>query len=63
MTRIIELLREEHRDMEKLLLALEEELSVVDRKGRPDYEIIKAIVSYFQDYPDCLPSPQRGHGF
>ncbi len=59
MTGIIELLREEHRDMEQLLLVLEEELSVIDRKGRPDYEIIKAIVSYFQDYPDCCHHPKE----
>src|SRR5271166_1455921 len=59
MTKIIELLREEHRDIEKLLLVLEEELSVFDRRGRPDYEIIQAIISYFQDYPDCCHHPKE----
>src|SRR5271167_3953168 len=59
MTRIIELLREEHRDIEKLLLVLEEELSVFDRRGRPDYEVIQAIISYFQDYPDCCHHPKE----
>jgi len=59
MSKIIELLREEHRDIEKLLLILEEELSVFDRQGRPDYEIIQAVISYFQDYPDCCHHPKE----
>jgi hemerythrin-like domain-containing protein len=52
MIRIIETLLEEHRNIEELLLVLERELGVVDRDERPDYEIIQAIISYFQDYPE-----------
>ena len=33
---IIDLLRQEHRNIEKLLLVLEQELSVFDRGERPD---------------------------
>ena len=35
---IIDLLRDEHRNIEKLLRVLEQELSVFDRGARPDYE-------------------------
>jgi len=59
MTRIIETLREEHRNIEELLLILEQELSVFDRNERPDYEIIQAVISYFQDYPDCCHHPKE----
>jgi hemerythrin-like domain-containing protein len=59
MTGMIELLRNEHRDIEKLLLVLEEELSVFGRRERPDYEIIQGIISYFQDYPDCCHHPKE----
>lgn len=59
MTTMIELLREEHRDIEKLLLVLEEELSVFDRQERPDYDVIQAVISYFQDYPDCCHHPKE----
>ena len=59
MTRMIELLREEHRDIEKLLRVLEEELSVFDRQERPDYDVIQAVISYFQDYPDCCHHPKE----
>ena len=59
MTRIIESLREEHRNIEELLLVLEQELGVFDRNERPDYEIIKAVIGYFQDYPDCCHHPKE----
>ena len=59
MTRIIETLREEHRNIEGLLLVLEQELDVFDRNERPDYEIIQAVINYFQDYPDCCHHPKE----
>ena len=59
MIRIIETLLEEHRNIEELLLVLERELNVFDRDERPDYEIIQAIISYFQDYPDCCHHPKE----
>jgi hemerythrin-like domain-containing protein len=57
MTRIIETLLEEHRNIEELLLVLEQELGVFNEG--PDYEIIQAIISYFQDYPDCCHHPKE----
>ena len=59
MTRIIETLREDHRNIEELLLVLEQELSVFDRNERPDYEIMQAVISYFEDYPDCCHHPKE----
>jgi len=59
MTRIIELLRDEHKDIEKLLGVLEDELRIFDRQERPDYEVIQAIISYFQDYPDSCHHPKE----
>jgi len=59
MTRMIETLREEHRNIEELLLVLEQELSIFDRNERPDYEIIQAVINYFQDYPDCCHHPKE----
>jgi hemerythrin-like domain-containing protein len=59
MTRMIELLRDEHRDIEQLLKVLAHELKVFDRRERPDYEVIQAIIDYFQDYPDCCHHPKE----
>jgi len=59
MARIVELLRQEHRDISDLLKVLEDELTVFDRQERPDYEVIQAVISYFQDYPDCCHHPKE----
>ncbi|MGO9045340.1 MAG: hemerythrin domain-containing protein [Xanthobacteraceae bacterium] len=59
MIKIIEILREEHRNIEELLLVLEQELHVFDRNEQPDYEILQAVISYFQDYPDCCHHPKE----
>ena len=59
MTRMIELLRDEHRDIEQLIKVLEDEVKVFDRRERPDYEVIQAIIDYFQDYPDCCHHPKE----
>ena len=37
MVEIIEILRQEHRDIEKLLYVMEQELKVFERGERPDY--------------------------
>jgi len=59
MSRLIELLREDHRDMEELLLVMEGELGTFDRQERPDYELLQAVIGYFQDYPDCSHHPKE----
>lgn len=59
MPAIIEILQEEHRNIERLLLVLEQELNVFMRGERPDYEILHAIVTYFLDYPDQCHHPKE----
>jgi hemerythrin-like domain-containing protein len=49
---IIELLSREHRNIERLLAVLEQELEIFDRGDRPDYEVIRAIIRYFEIYPE-----------
>ena len=56
MVEIIEMLLQEHRDIEKLLDVVEKELNVFDRGERPDYEVINAVIDFFQKYPELLPS-------
>ena len=55
---IIDVLRQEHRNIEKLLLVLERELDVFARGERPDYEVVQAVIAYFQVYPDTYHHPQ-----
>lgn len=50
MPAIVENLRRDHRNFENLLKVLEQEVSVFERSERPDYEVMEAIVRYFEDY-------------
>jgi hemerythrin-like domain-containing protein len=56
---IIERLSEEHRNIEKLLAILERELEIFARGDRPDYEVIRAVISYFEVYPEVYHHPQE----
>ena len=59
MAKIIDILLEEHRNIEKLLLVLEHELEVFDHSEPPDYEILQAIIDYFKDYPESYHHPKE----
>jgi len=59
MPKIVDLLLEEHRNIEKLLLVVEHELAIFDSSGRPDYEILQTIIQYFQDYPESCHHPKE----
>ena len=59
MARIIEILLDEHRNIEKLLHVLEQELDVFDHSESPDYQILQAVIDYFQDYPENYHHPKE----
>lgn len=59
MMQIIDILRDEHRNIEKLLRVLERELSVFNRAERPDYHVVQSVIEYFQDYPDSCHHPKE----
>ena len=56
---VIERLSREHRNIEKLLAVLERELEVFGRGDRPDYQVIRATISYFKVYPTFYHHPQE----
>src|SRR5215471_1986699 len=56
---IIELLSREHRNIERLLAVLEHELDIFDRADQPDYEVIRAIIAYFEVYTELYHHPQE----
>lgn len=59
MVEIIEILRHEHRNIEKLLGVMEQELSVFNRGERPDYEVLGAVIEFFKKYPDSCHHPKE----
>ena len=56
---ILERLSQEHRNIETLLAVLEHELVIFDRGDHPDYEVIRAIISYFELYTELYHHPQE----
>lgn len=56
---IIERLSQEHRNIEKLLGILARELEIFDHGDRPDYEVIRMVISYFEVYPEVYHHPQE----
>src|ERR1700737_4537146 len=56
---IIERLSQEHSKSEKLLAIIERELEVFGRGDRPDYEVIRAVIGYFEVYPEVYHHPQE----
>ncbi|MCA1385607.1 MULTISPECIES: hemerythrin domain-containing protein [unclassified Bradyrhizobium] len=56
---IIDLLLREHRNIDLLLVALQRELEIFEKGIRPDYEVIRAIISYFEVYPEVYHHPQE----
>jgi hemerythrin-like domain-containing protein len=59
MTYVVEVLRQEHRNIEKSLQLLEQKLSVFDRGDHPNYEVVVGIMDYFKDYPDSCHHPKE----
>lgn len=58
-SRVVETLREEHRNLSRLLDALDHQISVFAAAARPDYDVIRGIADYFLDYPDRRHHPKE----
>ena len=63
MTSVIDTLREEHRNITRLLDALEHQTEFLAGAAAPDYETLQAIADYFCDYPDRCHHPKENAVF
>jgi hemerythrin-like domain-containing protein len=59
MNEFVDVLRQEHRNIESLLRVLERELAIFDTGDTPDYEVVSAVIGYFKDYPDACHHPKE----
>ena len=59
MAAVVENLREDHRNISRLLDALDHQIGVFSKVGDPDYDIIRGISEYFLDYPDACHHPKE----
>ena len=59
MSAIIDLLLQEHRNLARLLKALEHQLAVFDRGETPDYEVLDGVLDYCRTYSDRYHHPKE----
>ncbi|HWA61258.1 MAG TPA: hemerythrin domain-containing protein [Caulobacteraceae bacterium] len=59
MVAVIEALREEHRNIARLLDALERQIDIFAAAGAPDYDVVQGVCDYFLDYPDRCHHPKE----
>jgi hemerythrin-like domain-containing protein len=59
MATVIEALREDHRNIARLLAALEHQIEIFADEGAPDYDVIVGVADYFLDYPDRCHHPKE----
>ncbi len=59
MARIMDQLREEHKNVARLLAVLERQLDLFDRAEHPDYDMLSAIAAYFVGFPEQVHHPKE----
>lgn len=56
---VIEILRQEHRNILQLLEVLESQIEIFDHASEPDYDVIRGIADYFLEYPGTSHHPKE----
>lgn len=56
---VIEELREDHRNIARLLQVLERQIDIFGEAETPDYDIIVGVADYFLQYPDRCHHPKE----
>jgi hemerythrin-like domain-containing protein len=59
MPMIIDSLREDDRNTERLLTILEQEAAAFEFCKRPDYDVLSGIIEYFRSYPTHCHKPKQ----
>ena len=57
MVKILDDLRQDHRNLSWLWDLLGRELNIFKEGGRPDYDLVEAILDYCINYPDLCHHP------
>jgi hemerythrin-like domain-containing protein len=57
MSFILRRLRQDHANLQRLLVMLERQMAVLDRTERPDWDIVEGVVEYLLTYPDLRHHP------
>lgn len=63
MAAVMDVLRQEHRNIAQLLDAFERQIETVAGAADADYEVLRGIAEYFCDYPDRCHHPKENAVF
>ena len=59
MVRVVDVLREEHRNFSRVLEILTREIALFEKTEEPDYDLIEKIVDYLRSFPDAAHHPKE----
>ena len=59
MSEVMNQLREEHRNIARVLNAMEHQLAIFERGEQPDYDVFMAAAEYFTEFPDLYHHPKE----
>jgi hemerythrin-like domain-containing protein len=59
MVRVVDALRDEHRNFSRLLEILTREIELFEKAEEPDYDLIEKIFSYLASFPDASHHPKE----
>ena len=59
MSKTMEMLQTEHRNMSELLNLLERQVDLFEGQGEVDYDLLGEIIDYFRSYPDLYHHPKE----
>src|SRR5262245_48204606 len=63
MSQMLQRLRQDHANLQKLLFILERQMAALDRRERPDWDIIEGAIEYLLTYPDLHHHPTEDRIF
>lgn len=59
MSLTMDMLREEHRVMQRLLDLLDRQIAMFEKAEQPDYQLLSEIIDYFRSFPDLYHHPKE----
>ena len=59
MANVVDRIRKEHANMERLLLILDRQMETFEAAETPDYDLLQEIMFYFSDFPDKCHHPKE----
>lgn len=56
---VLDIIRDEHHSMSRLLALLEDQVELFENGSVPDYDLMREIIEYFLTFPDLFHHPKE----